>query len=53
MLLNFFKDSATVIESLDGLGSICAKVAEEIKKTHEKGNSIQQIVGQQYQYSCG
>lgn len=40
MLLNFFKDSATVIESLDGLGSICAKVAEEIKKTHEKGNSI-------------
>ena len=40
MLLNFFKDSAAVIESLNDLRSTCAKVADEIKKVHERGNSI-------------
>ena len=32
MLLNFFKNSAAVIESLDDLGPTCKQVAEEIKK---------------------
>ena len=40
MLLNFFKDSAAVIESLDDLIDMCKQVAEEIKKVHDKGNSI-------------
>ena len=40
MLLNFFKNSAAVIESLDDLDPTCKQVAEEIKKTHDKGNSI-------------
>ena len=40
MLLNFFKNSAAVIESLDALGPTCKQVAEEIKKVHDKGNSI-------------
>ena len=40
MLLNFFKDSATVIESLDGLESdnIHPKIMKRQKRT--KGNSI-------------
>ena len=32
MLLNFFKDSAAVIGSLDRLESVCVKIAEDIKK---------------------
>ena len=40
MLQNFFKDSAAVIESLDELSPICVQVSEEIKKVHERGNSI-------------
>ena len=40
MLLNFFKNSAAVIESLDDLGLTCKQVADEIKKVHDKGNSI-------------
>ena len=40
MLLNFFKNSAAVIESLDDLDPTCKQVAEEIKKVHERGNSI-------------
>ena len=40
MLLNFFKDSAEVIGSLDRLESVCVKIAEDIKKAHSKGNSI-------------
>ena len=40
MLQNFFKDSAAVIESLDELSPICVQVSEEIKKVHDKGNSI-------------
>ena len=40
MLQNFFKDSAAVIESLEELSPICIQVSEEIKKVHDKGNSI-------------
>ena len=40
MLQNFFKDSAAVIESLDELSPICVQVSEEIKKVHERGNTI-------------
>ena len=40
MLQNFFKDSAAVIESLGELSPICVQVSEEIKKVHERGNSI-------------
>ena len=40
MLQKFFKDSAAVIESLDELSPICVQVSEEIKKVHERGNSI-------------
>jgi len=40
MLQNFFKDSAAVVESLDELSPICVQVSEEIKKVHERGNSI-------------
>ena len=40
MLQNFFKDSAAVIESLDELSPICVQVSEEIKKVHERGNSL-------------
>ena len=40
MLQNFFKDSAAVIESLDELSPICVQISEEIKKVHERGNSI-------------
>ena len=40
MLQNFFKDSAAVIESLDELSPICVQVSEEIKKVHDRGNSL-------------
>ena len=40
MLQNFFKDSAAVVESLDELSPICVKVSEEIKKVHDRGNSL-------------
>tara|TARA_Y100001978_G_C23503951_1_gene342336 strand:+ start:134 stop:700 length:567 start_codon:yes stop_codon:yes gene_type:complete len=40
MLLNFFKNSAAVLESLDRLEETCVKIAEEIKDVHKKGNSI-------------
>ena len=40
MLENFFKDSAAVIESLDELSPICVQVSEEIKKVHDRGNSL-------------
>ena len=40
MLQNFFKDSAAVVESLDELSPICVQVSEEIKKVHDRGNSL-------------
>ena len=40
MLQNFFKDSAAVVESLVELSPICVQVSEEIKKVHDRGNSL-------------
>tara|TARA_B100000035_G_scaffold284551_1_gene267529 strand:- start:21 stop:587 length:567 start_codon:yes stop_codon:yes gene_type:complete len=40
MLLNFFKDSASVLQSLDKLEQTCVEIADEFKKAHKKGNSI-------------
>ena len=40
MLLNFFKNSAAVIESLDQLEVNCIQVAKQIESVHQRGNSV-------------
>ena len=40
MLIDFFKDSAKVIESLSDFEDLCKVIARRIEAVHSKGNSI-------------